>query len=155
MAPPGSANTSTSAISANLSSAINSSFGGLDLMQAELASRAKGVFGSGWSWLCYSRNASTGSSSTTAQGLGPQPLIITTTANQDNPLMEPQLVGAGAGRRCTPILGIDVWEHGYYLQYKNERAQYVDAWWGVVNWAQVSSNFDHAVSGRTDMLVVQ
>jgi Fe-Mn family superoxide dismutase len=88
---------------------------------------------------------------TSAQGaqLGYTPLIITSTANQDNPLMDPQMVGSAAGRRCTPLLGLDVWEHGYYLKYRNDRAAYVDAWWGVVNWAQVSSNFEHAASGRT------
>jgi Fe-Mn family superoxide dismutase len=92
--------------------AINTSFGDLAAFKEQFSSAAMGVCGSGWAWLV--KDGTT--------------LFITTTPNQDNPLMDGK----------TPILGIDVWEHAYYLKYQNRRADYVKAWWNVVNWAEVN-----------------
>lgn len=140
MDPQGSPNTSTSAISPSLAAAISSSFGSFEAMKAQLSDQAKAHFGSGWAWLCDSNDAT-----------GGKELFVVTTANQDNPLMAPELVGTP--RRCTPILGIDVWEHAYYLKHRNQKASYVDAWWSVANWAQVSRNLEHARSGQPDLIV--
>ncbi|KAF6253845.1 superoxide dismutase [Scenedesmus sp. NREL 46B-D3] len=140
LAPPGSPATQASAISAPLMDAIDANFGTLDNMTAELTAAAGKIFGSGWAWLCYTGN------STAAGGAGG--LAITTTPNQDNPLMG-QLPGAppvtAAG--CTPILGIDVWEHAYYLKNGPKRAAYLESFWKVVNWEQVSQNYASAVQG--------
>ncbi|HEV8319855.1 MAG TPA: superoxide dismutase [Vicinamibacterales bacterium] len=95
-----------------LGSAINSAFGSFDKFKEEFAKAAVGRFGSGWAWLIDEGGK----------------LSIVSTPNQDNPLME--------GKR--PILGIDVWEHAYYLKYQNRRPDYVSAWWNVVNWNEVS-----------------
>ena len=95
-----------------LGSAINSAFGSFDKFKEEFAKAAVGRFGSGWAWLIDEGGK----------------LSIVSTPNQDNPLME--------GKR--PILGIDVWEHAYYLKYQNRRPDYVAAWWNVVNWNEVS-----------------
>lgn len=103
----------------DLAAAIDAAFGSLDAFQAAFAAGAAGRFGSGWSWLVV--NGSGG-------------LEAYSTANQDSPLMQGH----------TPILGIDVWEHAYYLNYQNDRGAYVNAWWNVVNWDQVASNFDAA-----------
>ena len=105
---------------------IRRRFGGVDAFMAEFKAAALRVFGSGWAWLCLddARN-----------------LFITTTPNQDNPLMT-----ALVDRPGTPLLGLDVWEHAYYLNYQNRRAAYVDAWWKVVNWAQVSRNWEAALA---------
>ena len=81
-----------------------------------------GRFGSGWSWLVLA---------------GGQ-LKVISTANQDSPLMDGQ----------TPILGIDVWEHAYYLKYQNKRADYIDAWWNVVNWNVVAQRYSTAKAGK-------
>ena len=94
-----------------LGDAINSGFGGFDDFKAAFSGAAKGVFGSGWAWLVADQGA----------------LSISTTPNQDSPLME--------GRR--PILGIDVWEHAYYLNYQNRRADYIAAIFNVINWERV------------------
>jgi Fe-Mn family superoxide dismutase len=103
----------------NLAAAIDAAFGSLDAFRATFAAGAAGRFGSGWSWLVVNGNGG---------------LEAYSTANQDSPLMQGH----------TPILGIDVWEHAYYLNYQNDRGAYVNAWWNVVNWDQVASNFDAA-----------
>ena len=96
--------------------AINSSFGSLELFKATFSTTALDLFGSGWVWLCY-RDGS---------------LVIESTPNQDNPVMN------GGGE---PILGLDVWEHAYYLRYQNRRSDYLNAWWNIVNWDQIAENF--------------
>ncbi len=101
--------------SGDLASAIDSAFGDLDSMKAQVKAAAGGQFGSGWAWLVK-----------TAGGLE-----VMATPNQDTPL--------SAGK--TPILGIDVWEHAYYLNYQNRRPDYVDAWWHVVDWNAVAARF--------------
>ncbi|HEY0969451.1 MAG TPA: superoxide dismutase [Gemmatimonadales bacterium] len=101
-----------------LAGAIESAFGGLDEFKKQFAAAAGGRFGSGWAWLVRSGNS----------------LSITSTPNQDNPLMD----GTAAG---DILLGIDVWEHAYYLKYQNRRPDYVTAWWNVVNWAEVEKRY--------------
>jgi len=104
-----------------LAEAINSTFGSFEAFQEKFAAAAAGRFGSGWAWLCAKDGK----------------LAICSTANQDNPLMG-EAVGGCAG---TPVLGLDVWEHAYYLNYQNRRPDYVKAWWNVVNWAQAEAHF--------------
>lgn len=99
----------------DLSAAIDAKWGSFDNFKAEFKKAATGRFGSGWAWLVVSDGA----------------LDIISTPNQDSPLM-PDYGGK------TPILGLDVWEHAYYLKYQNRRPDYVDAWWNVVNWAKVA-----------------
>jgi len=101
-----------------LAAAINSTFGSFDTFKEKLSAAAMGRFGSGWAWLV-------------AQG---GKLDIYSTANQDSPVMEGKF----------PVLGLDVWEHAYYLKYQNRRADYVGAWWNVVNWAEIEKRF-HSV----------
>lgn len=101
--------------SGELAQAVDSAFGSFDSFKADFEKAANGRFGSGWAWLVK-------------KGDG---LAIVSTANQDNPLSD------GA----TPILGIDVWEHAYYLKYQNRRAEYVTNWWNVVNWDAVAARF--------------
>ncbi len=103
----------------DLAAAIDAAFGSFDAFQTTFAAGAAGRFGSGWSWLVVNGNGG---------------LEAYSTANQDSPLMQGH----------TPILGIDVWEHAYYLNYRNDRGAYVNAWWNVVDWDQVASNFDAA-----------
>ncbi len=103
----------------DLAAAIDAAFGSFDAFQATFAAGAAGRFGSGWSWLVVNGNGG---------------LEAYSTANQDSPLMQGH----------TPILGLDVWEHAYYLNYQNDRGAYVNAWWNVVNWDQVANNFDAA-----------
>jgi len=98
-----------------LAKAIDASFKSFDAFKEEFTKAANGRFGSGWAWLVR-------------KGSG---LAVVSTANQDNPYSD------GA----TPILGIDVWEHAYYLKYQNRRADYVTAWWNVVNWDAVATRF--------------
>ena len=105
-----------------LAEAINQTFGSFDAFKDQFSKAAAGRFGSGWAWL-------------TMDGSGA--LRIESTPNQDSPLMD--------GR--TPILGLDVWEHAYYLKYQNRRADYIAAWWNVVNWPQVGRNYE-AARGR-------
>ncbi|MCS6981834.1 MAG: superoxide dismutase [Flavobacteriales bacterium] len=99
--------------------AIQGSFGNFASFQELFKKVAMGIFGSGWAWLIKTSSGS---------------LEITSTPNQDNPLMDV------AKERGTPILGLDVWEHAYYLKYQNKRADYIDNWWKVVNWDTVAEN---------------
>ena len=105
--------------SGKLADAINDTFGSFDDFKTQFSDAAKGRFGSGWAWLCVGKGGS---------------LEVTSTPNQDTPLMDGK----------TPILGLDVWEHAYYLKYQNRRPDYVSAWWNVVNWNQVAANYDAA-----------
>lgn len=95
---------------------INKKFGSFDSFKAEFKKAATGRFGSGWAWLVVNSDGS---------------VEITSTPNQDNPLMEGK----------TPILGLDVWEHAYYLNYQNRRPDYVDAFWNVINWNAVEQRY--------------
>lgn len=104
-----------------LTQAINQKWGTMEAFQSEFADAAKSVFGSGWAWLCKDAAGN---------------LFITSTPNQDNPLMTKITDKPG-----TPILGIDVWEHAYYLHYQNKRADYIGAFWKVVNWNRVNELF--------------
>ena len=132
MAPTGSPSTVYGGedTSEQLKAAIEHGFGNFTTFQTQFATAAKGLFGSGWTWLCLTDITGT--------------LIITTTPNQDNPLMSPKLLGTT--ERCWPVLGLDVWEHAFYLAYRNEKPRYVDAWWAVVNWGEVSNNYARAES---------
>ena len=96
----------------DIADAINSAFGSFDAFKEKFAAAAVGRFGSGWAWLIKS-------------GSGVE---ITSTPNQDTPLMEGKF----------PVLGLDVWEHAYYLKYQNRRPDYISAWWNVVNWQEVN-----------------
>jgi Fe-Mn family superoxide dismutase len=95
--------------------AIKSSFGSFDSFKEQFAKAGTTRFGSGWAWLIDAGGK----------------LVIESTANQDSPLME--------GKK--PILGLDVWEHAYYLKYQNRRPDYISAWWNVVNWDEVNKRF--------------
>ncbi len=101
--------------SGKLAEAINSSFGSFNSFKEQFAKAGLGRFGSGWVWLIPLDGK----------------LAITTTPNQDSPLMEGK----------NPILGLDVWEHAYYLKYQNRRADYIAAWWNVVNWEEVAARY--------------
>ena len=98
-----------------LADAIKASFGSFEAFKGEFKKAALGRFGSGWAWLVNSNGK----------------LAIESTPNQDSPVME--------GRQA--VMGIDVWEHAYYLKYQNRRADYVDAWWSVVNWSEIAKRF--------------
>jgi Fe-Mn family superoxide dismutase len=104
--------------SGDLADAINSAFGSFDQLKEKFSAAAAGRFGSGWAWLVA----------------GSGGLEITSTPNQDTPLMEGK----------TPILGLDVWEHAYYLKYQNKRPDYIAAWWNVVDWAAVGERLRKA-----------
>lgn len=106
--------------SGELADAINSSFGSLEGFKEKFANAAATQFGSGWAWLCVHKGGK---------------LDVCGTPNQDNPLMS----GVGCGGH--PILGIDVWEHAYYLNYQNRRPDYISAFWNVINWDEVSARF--------------
>ena len=101
-----------------LGSAIQSTFGGLTELKAAVNDAGVKRFGSGWAWLIH-------------DGTG---LAVVSTANQDSPI-------SNSG---TPLLGIDVWEHAYYLKYQNKRPDYLEAWWNVVNWEAVQARYDEA-----------
>ena len=103
----------------DLAAAISATFGSFDAFKEAFAKAGVGRFGSGWAWLVKKDGK----------------LAITSTPNQDNPLMD------GSG---TPLLGLDVWEHAYYLKYQNKRPDYIAAWWNVVNWNAVAERFAKA-----------
>jgi Fe-Mn family superoxide dismutase len=98
-----------------LREAIDSAFGSFDDFKAKFKDAGVNRFGSGWSWLVH-------------DGSG---LVVVSTANQDNPVSDGQ----------TPLLGVDVWEHAYYLKYQNKRPDYIDAWWNTVDWAKVAERY--------------
>jgi len=98
-----------------LGDAINATFGDFATVQGEIKKAGLGRFGSGWSWLVH-------------DGSG---LAVVSTPNQDNPLTD----------GSTPLLGVDVWEHAYYLKYQNRRPDYIDAWWNTVNWEAIAARF--------------
>jgi Fe-Mn family superoxide dismutase len=101
-----------------LADGIESTFGGLDKLKEQVNAAGVGQFGSGWTWLVH-------------DGSG---LALTATPNQDSPI--------SAGQ--TPLIGIDVWEHAYYLKYQNKRPDYLEAWWNVINWDEVAKRFESA-----------
>jgi len=109
----------------NLLNAINDSFGSVAKFKEGFSTAGKKQFGSGWAWL-----------SVNEQGK----LVISSTQNQDNPLMSTSEV------KGIPVLALDVWEHAYYLQYQNRRPDYVDSFWKVVNWKEVSRRYDEAIN---------
>lgn len=117
----------TPSASLNIAKAIDRDFGSFDKFKEEFAAAAGTRFGSGWAWLCVDKN---------------DKLSICSTANQDNPLMD---VGDGCGG--VPILGLDVWEHAYYLNYQNRRPDYVQAFFNVVDWKAVSVRYNNANEG--------
>jgi superoxide dismutase, Fe-Mn family len=109
-----------------LADAIKNSFSTLTNLKETFQTAAMGRFGSGWAWLVYHPSD--------------KKLVVASTANQDNPLMGKAI----AGCEGVPILGLDVWEHAYYLKYQNRRAEYVGAWWNVVNWSKAEELFAKA-----------
>lgn len=126
MAPAGSGGGGTP--TGELAEAINQAFGSFDAFKEKFAAAAAGRFGSGWAWLCVGKDGK---------------LAVCSTANQDTPLMGEGVAGCGG----TPILGLDVWEHAYYLNYQNRRPDYIAAWWNVVNWPEVARQFAAAKAG--------
>lgn len=120
MAPGGS-----KAPEGGLGNALNSTFGNFDEFKNKFASAGATRFGSGWAWLVVSDGK----------------LVVGSTPNQDNPLMDiSELKGI-------PILGLDVWEHAYYLHYQNRRPDYISAWWNLVNWNEVARRYSGAIKG--------
>ncbi len=107
----------------DLAKAIDAKFGSFDAFKEEFKKAATSRFGSGWAWLI---------------GTGNGEVAVTSTANQDNPLMDVAEV------KGTPIVGLDVWEHAYYLKYQNKRPDYIDAFWNVVDWDAAEKNFKEA-----------
>ena len=106
-----------------LADAVNQTFGGFDQFKTQLNDAATKRFGSGWGWLVADQSGK---------------LQIISTANQDSPFMDGHF----------PIMGIDVWEHAYYLKYQNRRGDYLNAWWNVANWDEIARRFERAKSGR-------
>ncbi len=106
--------------------AINQSFGSFEKLQETFNNAAKTRFGSGWAWLSIAED---------------QSLIVSSTPNQDNPIMDVAEVSG------SPILGLDVWEHAYYLKYQNKRPDYVNAFWNVINWEEVAKRYQKALVG--------
>ena len=104
---------------AKLGDAIKKTFGDFAKFKEQFAQAATTRFGSGWAWLTLSKGK----------------LEISSTANQDNPLMDGKI----------PVMGLDVWEHAYYLKYQNRRPDYIAAWWNVVNWAEIEKRYEAAV----------
>ena len=120
MAPVGKGGTPSAA----LQKAIERDFGSLDKLKEMFEKAGATRFGSGWAWVIVSAD---------------KKLVITSTPNQDNPLMDV------ADIKGTPILAVDVWEHAYYLKYQNKRGDYLKNWWSVVNWNEVNARFDAAL----------
>lgn len=112
-----------SELSGSLASAIDDSFGSFDAFKTAFSNAAATQFGSGWAWLCVKDGQ----------------LEVCASANQDNPLMP----GIGCGG--TPILGLDVWEHAYYLNYQNRRPDYINAFFNVIHWEEVSRRYENAL----------
>ncbi len=112
----------------NIHQAIERDFGGFGNFKTQFSNAAVTRFGSGWAWLCVDGN---------------DRLFITSTPNQDNPLMDV------AEQKGAPILGLDVWEHAYYLNYQNRRPDYVAAFFNVINWQEVTKRYNDANSGRS------
>ncbi len=106
-----------------LSAAITKDFGSFDAFKKQFEDAAKTRFGSGWAWLIKNKDGK---------------LMVASTPNQDNPLMDIAEV------KGTPLLGIDVWEHAYYLKYQNRRPDYISNWWNVVNWNEVGKRFENS-----------
>ena len=106
----------------DLETAIGSSFGSFEEFKKKFSAAAAGRFGSGWAWLIVKDGK----------------LVVTSTPNQDNPLMDV------ADDKGTPILGLDVWEHAYYLKYQNKRPEYIENWWNLINWEEVTRRFKEA-----------
>ena len=104
----------------DLAAAIDSTFGSFDTFKQQFAQAGATRFGSGWAWLCVGADGG---------------LFITSTPNQDNPLMDI------ADKKGQPILGLDVWEHAYYLNFQNRRPDYITAFWNVVNWPEVARRY--------------
>lgn len=104
---------------------INKAFGSFEEFKTKFNDAAANRFGSGWAWLCVNADKS---------------VSICSTPNQDNPLMDV------ADCKATPILGLDVWEHAYYLKYQNRRPDYINAFWNVINWEQVNKNYEEAIA---------
>ncbi len=102
-----------------LADAINAAFGNFEEFKGKFTNAAATRFGSGWAWLIVQNGK----------------LVVSSTPNQDNPLMDV------ADQKGSPILGLDVWEHAYYLKYQNRRPEYIENWWNVVNWDEVASRF--------------
>lgn len=109
-----------------LADEINKTFGSLDELKAQVKQAGLGQFGSGWAWLVVKADGS---------------LAVVATPNQDNPLMD-----VNPDKKGSPILGVDVWEHAYYLKYQNKRADYLDAFWSVLDWSAVEKNYEEALS---------
>ncbi len=109
----------------DLAKAIDSGFGSFEAFKQKFNQAAATRFGSGWAWLCVGEDGA---------------LFVSSTPNQDNPLMDV------VSERGTPILGLDVWEHAYYLKYQNRRGSYIEAFWNVVNWPEVASRYAAAIS---------
>lgn len=105
--------------SGDLAEAIGKAFGSFDAFKEKFSSASAGQFGSGWGWLCVDKNGD---------------LKVVSTPNQDSPYMN----------GLTPIMGLDVWEHAYYLNYQNRRPDYIEAFWNVVNWDMVAENYKNA-----------
>lgn len=111
-----------------LENAINTTFGSFEVFRETFSNLAKAKFGSGWAWLILNQN---------------NQLEIVTTSNQDNPLM------SVSEKKGIPLLALDVWEHAYYLSYQNKRADYVDAFWKVVNWNEVNKRYREALTKQS------
>ena len=105
-------------IPTDLAQAIDQKWGDFNQFKSEFTQKATGVFGSGWAWLVKNQD---------------NELEIMTTANQDSPIM--------SGKK--PLLGLDVWEHAYYLKYQNRRPEYIEAFWHIINWQKVDECFNH------------